>query len=194
MSTLVLCPLSSVLRPLPPAPMVIKFLCPNGHQLSAPENMAGKKGKCPKCKSAFVVPTLEEMAAAEARRPKRPPEQPAAAGPAVAASEARQRTGGGECRPPGHGQRQGAAGGRDFRLSLPQRPQAQRPAQPEGEGRAMPALRGEVPHSGRRGARAARGGSSHRPGRRGRGDRRPASSSRRGRAAFSSPSASSAKR
>jgi hypothetical protein len=46
--------------------MVIKFLCPNGHQLNAPENMAGKKGKCPKCQSAFVVPTLEEVAAAEA--------------------------------------------------------------------------------------------------------------------------------
>ena len=46
--------------------MVIKFLCPNGHQLNAPENMAGKKGKCPKCQSAFVVPTMEEVAAAEA--------------------------------------------------------------------------------------------------------------------------------
>lgn len=46
--------------------MVIKFLCPSGHQLSAPENMAGKQGKCPKCQSAFVVPTLEELAAAHA--------------------------------------------------------------------------------------------------------------------------------
>ncbi|MDX1946690.1 MAG: hypothetical protein SFU86_14915 [Pirellulaceae bacterium] len=36
--------------------MVIKFLCPNGHQLSAPDNMVGKKGKCPKCQTAFVVP------------------------------------------------------------------------------------------------------------------------------------------
>src|SRR5687768_9583039 len=52
--------------------MVIKFLCPNGHQLSAPENMAGKKGKCPKCQSAFVVPTLEEIAAAEAEEAEQP--------------------------------------------------------------------------------------------------------------------------
>lgn len=39
---------------------MIKFLCPNGHQLSAPENLAGKPGKCPKCNTAFVVPTPEE--------------------------------------------------------------------------------------------------------------------------------------
>jgi len=60
--------------------MVIKFLCPNGHQLSAPENMAGKKGKCPKCQSAFVVPTLEDVAAAEADAESVPQEQPAEAG------------------------------------------------------------------------------------------------------------------
>jgi hypothetical protein len=41
---------------------MIKFLCPNGHQLSAPENLAGKPGKCPKCNTAFVVPTPEEDA------------------------------------------------------------------------------------------------------------------------------------
>ncbi len=39
---------------------MIKFLCPNGHQLSAPENLAGKPGKCPKCSTAFVVPRPEE--------------------------------------------------------------------------------------------------------------------------------------
>lgn len=39
---------------------MIKFLCPNGHQLSAPENLAGKPGKCPKCSTAFVVPTPED--------------------------------------------------------------------------------------------------------------------------------------
>jgi hypothetical protein len=60
--------------------MVIKFLCPNGHQLSAPENMAGKKGKCPKCQSAFVVPTLEDVAAAEADSEWVPQEQPAGVG------------------------------------------------------------------------------------------------------------------
>jgi hypothetical protein len=58
--------------------MVIKFLCPNGHQLNAPENMAGKKGKCPKCQSAFVVPTLEEVAAAEAEESPELVEQPSA--------------------------------------------------------------------------------------------------------------------
>ncbi len=43
---------------------MIKFLCPNGHQLTAPDNLAGKTGKCPKCSTAFMVPTLEELAAA----------------------------------------------------------------------------------------------------------------------------------
>lgn len=41
---------------------MIKFLCPNGHQLTAPDHLAGKSGKCPKCSTAFVVPTLEELA------------------------------------------------------------------------------------------------------------------------------------
>lgn len=41
---------------------MIKFLCPNGHPLSAPDNLAGKKGKCPKCNTPFVVPNLEEVA------------------------------------------------------------------------------------------------------------------------------------
>lgn len=38
---------------------MIKFLCPSGHPLSAPENMAGKRGKCPKCDAAFLVPMPE---------------------------------------------------------------------------------------------------------------------------------------
>jgi hypothetical protein len=44
---------------------MIKFLCPNGHQLTAPDHMAGQARKCPKCSVAFVVPTLEELASAE---------------------------------------------------------------------------------------------------------------------------------
>ncbi len=43
---------------------MIKFLCPNGHQLTAPDHLAGKSGKCPKCSTAFMVPTLEELAEA----------------------------------------------------------------------------------------------------------------------------------
>jgi hypothetical protein len=62
--------------------MVIRFLCPNGHQLSAPENLAGKAGKCPKCGTAFAVPTLEELAAMEAEQAaEQPAEQPPAEEP-----------------------------------------------------------------------------------------------------------------
>lgn len=39
---------------------MIKFLCPSGHPLSAPENLAGKPGKCPKCNTPFVVPPPDE--------------------------------------------------------------------------------------------------------------------------------------
>lgn len=41
--------------------MTIEFFCPNEHQLSAPDTMAGKAGKCPKCGSKFLIPTLEEL-------------------------------------------------------------------------------------------------------------------------------------
>lgn len=58
-----------------PASM-IKFLCPNGHQLSAPENLAGKAGKCPKCGTAFMVPRPDEEDEGE-RSP--PGAEPAAA-------------------------------------------------------------------------------------------------------------------
>jgi hypothetical protein len=61
---------------------MIKFLCPNGHQLTAPDHLAGKTGKCPKCSTAFMVPTLEELAAAEG------PEQPAPEEAPKAPSEA----------------------------------------------------------------------------------------------------------
>ena len=35
---------------------MIKFQCPSGHPLSAPENLAGRTGKCPKCGSSFIIP------------------------------------------------------------------------------------------------------------------------------------------
>jgi hypothetical protein len=35
---------------------MIKFLCPNGHPLAAPESRVGKAGQCPRCQSRFVVP------------------------------------------------------------------------------------------------------------------------------------------
>lgn len=45
--------------------MTIEFFCPNEHQLSAPDTMAGKAGKCPKCGSKFLIPTLEELRAGQ---------------------------------------------------------------------------------------------------------------------------------
>lgn len=39
---------------------MIQFLCPNGHELSAPARMAGKKGRCPDCDARFIVPASEE--------------------------------------------------------------------------------------------------------------------------------------
>jgi len=40
---------------------MIKFQCPSGHPLTAPESAAGKSGKCPKCNSPFVVPSPVEI-------------------------------------------------------------------------------------------------------------------------------------
>jgi len=37
--------------------MAIRFTCPRGHKMSAPENRAGRIGKCPECKTLFKVPT-----------------------------------------------------------------------------------------------------------------------------------------
>jgi hypothetical protein len=39
---------------------MIKFQCPSGHPLSAPENLAGRSGKCPKCSSSFIIPRPDE--------------------------------------------------------------------------------------------------------------------------------------
>lgn len=35
---------------------MIRFRCAAGHSLSADDNLAGKKGRCPKCQTPFVVP------------------------------------------------------------------------------------------------------------------------------------------
>ena len=84
---------------------MIKFLCPNGHQLSAPENLAGKPGKCPKCSTAFVVP-----APAEEEEEAMPP-QPAAAVPNAA--------GGGSSMDIGMGSGKGKAGKEVFVFLCP---------------------------------------------------------------------------
>ena len=44
---------------------MVKFLCPNGHQLNAPPNLVGKAGKCPKCGTAFIVPSPDEDSSSE---------------------------------------------------------------------------------------------------------------------------------
>src|SRR5262245_60832149 len=40
---------------------MMKFLCPNGHPLNAPENLAGKSGKCPRCNASFIVPHPDDV-------------------------------------------------------------------------------------------------------------------------------------
>jgi hypothetical protein len=57
--------------------MPIKFLCPSGHPLSAPENRAGRPGKCPKCGTPFVIPAPDEEQPAENRAGESPVEPPA---------------------------------------------------------------------------------------------------------------------
>ena len=44
---------------------MIKFLCPAGHPLSAPENLSGKPSKCPKCGTPFIVPQPGEAVQVE---------------------------------------------------------------------------------------------------------------------------------
>lgn len=39
---------------------MIKFLCPSGHPLSAPEDLGGKSGKCPRCNQSFIIPYADE--------------------------------------------------------------------------------------------------------------------------------------
>ena len=41
--------------------MPIKFKCSCGQVLSVPDKMAGKQGKCPKCKHRFVLEEPDEV-------------------------------------------------------------------------------------------------------------------------------------
>jgi len=38
----------------------MKFLCPTGHPLNAPESLAGKPSRCPRCDTPFTVPQPSE--------------------------------------------------------------------------------------------------------------------------------------
>lgn len=85
--------------------MPIKFLCPNGHQLTAPDNLAGRPGKCPKCNTPFVVPKpdVEEPAAEPAAEtPAEPPTEETEGKPAddkASAAEIGQGSGKGKLNP-----------------------------------------------------------------------------------------------
>lgn len=39
--------------------MTIRFLCPRGHKLAVPDNLAGKKGRCPICQQRVYIPVPE---------------------------------------------------------------------------------------------------------------------------------------
>ena len=41
--------------------MVIRFLCPNGHQIHCSEDRAGKAAKCPKCGVKFQIPEVSDI-------------------------------------------------------------------------------------------------------------------------------------
>jgi hypothetical protein len=62
--------------PTPPAPNpdIIVFLCPNGHKLNGPSNLAGKAGKCPHCGAKFVIPRADEMPEEEEESEEEPAE------------------------------------------------------------------------------------------------------------------------
>ena len=40
---------------------MLQFLCPNGHRIHCPDDQAGRAAKCPKCGSAFKVPTADQL-------------------------------------------------------------------------------------------------------------------------------------
>jgi hypothetical protein len=45
--------------------MTIRFLCPHGHKLAVPDNLAGKKGRCPICRLRVYIPVLDFANSAE---------------------------------------------------------------------------------------------------------------------------------
>jgi hypothetical protein len=45
--------------------MTIRFLCPHGHKLAVPDNLAGKKGRCPVCQQRVYIPMLAAGDAAD---------------------------------------------------------------------------------------------------------------------------------
>lgn len=123
---------------------MIKFLCPSGHPLSAPENLAGKKGKCPKCNTPFVVPSLEEVADLSPPGAGLAAEQPAtAAEPELAAAEGGASGGEGSREFPemGSGKGMAAAPGEIFVFLCPNGHKLNGP--PTMKGKA-----GQCPHCG----------------------------------------------
>lgn len=54
----------------------ITFMCPNGHKISVPAKLAGKRGACSKCGTAVVIPSASVAVSA-------PAPAPAGRGPAV---------------------------------------------------------------------------------------------------------------
>jgi DNA-directed RNA polymerase subunit RPC12/RpoP len=61
--------------------MTISFVCPQGHPLTAPDDMAGRAGKCPHCGTRFLIPKREAEAGPAVSGPA--VSGPAVSGPAV---------------------------------------------------------------------------------------------------------------
>lgn len=64
--------------------MVIKFLCPNGHNVHAPDEHAGRNAKCPQCGAKFQIPTPSKVEKVpESEQPPAVAPQPAADEPEI---------------------------------------------------------------------------------------------------------------
>jgi hypothetical protein len=51
--------------------MAIRYACPSCRQeVSAPEELAGKQARCPKCAAVFVLPSLDEPVPVAPHRPR----------------------------------------------------------------------------------------------------------------------------